>query len=61
MDLHILANREQIVAPSAALKTRLQQTGLGRKKICFNWKASTAEVKTKLEEVYLKLENGGGF
>jgi tRNA/tmRNA/rRNA uracil-C5-methylase (TrmA/RlmC/RlmD family) len=50
-----------MVAPSAALKARLQQAGLGRKKICFNWKASAAEVKTKLEEVYPKLENGGGF
>ncbi|CAB4032601.1 Hypothetical predicted protein [Paramuricea clavata] len=56
-----LANREQIVAPSTALKTRLQQAGLGRKKICFNWKATAAEVKTKLEEIYPKLENGGGF
>jgi hypothetical protein len=30
-----LANREQIVAPSIALKTRLQQAGLGRKKDLF--------------------------
>ena len=44
-----LANREQIVAPSAALKARLQQAGLGRRKICFNWKATAAEVKTKIE------------
>ena len=56
-----LANREQIVAPSVALKTSLQQAGLGRKKICFNWKATAADVKTKLEEVYPKLKNGGGF
>ena len=56
-----LANRKQIVAPSIALKTRLQQAGLGRRKICFNWKATAAEVKTKLEEIYPKLENGGGF
>ena len=56
-----LANREQIVAPSVALKASLQQAGLGRKKICFNWKATTAEVKTKLEEVYPKLKNGRGF
>ncbi len=63
MDTHYicLANREQIVAPSAALKARLQQAGLGHRKICFNWKATAAEVKTKLEEVYPKLENGGGF
>ena len=62
MDTHILclANREQIVAPSIALKTHLQ-AGLGQRKICFNWKATVAEVKTKLEEIYPKLENGGGF
>ena len=52
-----LADREQIVA----LKARLQQAGLGRRKICFNWKATAGEVKTKLEEVYPKLETGGGF
>ena len=55
------ADREQIVAPSTALKARLQQAGLGRRKICFNWKATAGEVKTKLEEVYRKLETGGGF
>ena len=31
-----LANREKIMALSSALKTRLQQAGLGRKEICFN-------------------------
>ena len=53
-----LANREQIVAPSVVLKASLQQVGLGRKKICFNWKATAADVKTKLEEVYPKLKSG---
>jgi hypothetical protein len=43
------------------LQVQLSKHGLGGKKICFNWKASVAEVKTKLEEVYPKLENGRGF
>ena len=51
----------QIVTASVALKASLQQAGLGRKKICFNCKATAAEVKTKLEEVYPKLKNGEGF
>ena len=49
------------MAPSASPKARLQQAGLGRRMICSNWKATAAEVKTKLEEVYPKLENVRGF
>ena len=49
------------MAPSVALKASLQQAGLGRKKICFSWKETAADVKVKLEEVYPKLKNGGGF
>ena len=39
----------------------MQQAGLGRKKIRFNSKANATEVKTKLEESYPKLIDGGGF
>ena len=47
--------------PSRSFKIQLQQAGLGRKKICFNSKANATEVKTTLQESYLKLIAGGGF
>lgn len=56
-----LSNREQYVPPNGALKAKLQQAGLGRRKICFDWKANAADVKRKLEEIYPKLGEGGGF
>ena len=56
-----LANREQCVPPTAAVKTKLQQAGLGRKKICFHWQASAVDFKARLEEVYPKLKESGGF
>jgi hypothetical protein len=56
-----LANREQCVTPTVTLKAKLQQAGLGREKICFNWKATALEVKAKLEQVYPKLSHSGGF
>lgn len=56
-----LADHNRMTAPSKAQKEELQLAGLGRKKICFHWKADALEVKRKLEEVYTKLKNGGGF
>ncbi len=56
-----LANREQCVPPTVNLKAKLQQAGLGQKKICLNWKANAIYVKTKLEDVFPKLTNSGGF
>ena len=55
------ADKEQMAVPSRSLKNQLQQTGLGRKKICFNSKANATEVKMKLEEIYPKLIAGGGL
>ena len=43
------------------MKEKLHQAGLGHKKVCFNWEASAVDVKTKLEEVFPKLSNSGGF
>ena len=46
---------------SKSFKIQLQQAGLGRKKIRLKSKANATEVKTKLEESYPKLIDGGGF
>ena len=51
----------QEVVPSKEMKWKLQVAGLGKKKVCFYFKANATEVKTKLEEVYPKLASGGGF
>ena len=51
-----LANREQCVPPTASLKTKLQQGGLGRKKVCFHWQAGAIDFEARLEEVYPKLK-----
>ena len=56
-----LADRNQTVAPGKGQKERLQDAGLGRKKICFHYKATSGEVKAKLEETFPKLREGGGF
>ena len=56
-----LDNQEQCTPPSTALKEKLQNAGLGRKKICFNCKANAMDVKAKLEEEYPKLKESGGF
>ena len=50
-----------MAVPCRSFKIQLQQPGLGRKKICFNGKVNATEVKTKLEESYPKLIDGGGF
>ena len=50
-----------MAVPCRSFKIQLQQPGLGRKKISFNSKVNATEVKTKLEESYPKLIDGGGF
>ena len=47
--------------PSRAQKIALQNAGLGRRKVVFHCKASFIDVKIKLESVYPKLIQGGGF
>ena len=56
-----LADCARIDAPSRKEKLELQFAGLGRKKIVFGSKDSALQVKTKLEEEFPKLKNGGGF
>ena len=56
-----LADRNRVTAPSKVVKEELQLAGLGRRKICFHWNADAVEVKRKLEEIFPKLKNGGGF
>ena len=47
--------------PTASLKTKLQEAGLGRKKVSFHYQASAVDFQTRLEEVYPKLKESGGF
>ena len=47
--------------PSRAVKFELQSAGLGRKKIIFGWKDNPFAFKAKLEEVFPRLVDGGGF
>ncbi len=56
-----LADKNCSTVPSRALKFQLQSAGLGRKKIIFGWKDNPFKLKEKLEEMYPKLVNGGGF
>ena len=56
-----LADCARVDAPSRKEKLELQFAGLGRKKIVFGSKDSALQVKTKLEEEFPKLKNGGGF
>ncbi|CAB4009867.1 Hypothetical predicted protein [Paramuricea clavata] len=60
-NFYCLANHEQCVSPTSDLKAKLEQAGLGEKRICFDRQASAIDVKAKLEEVYPKLQFGGGF
>ena len=47
--------------PNRSEKIILQNSGLGRKKVVFNCKASAYDVKRVLQEVYPKLSEGGSF
>lgn len=56
-----LANTAQEATPSRAQKEELQRAGLGRSKIRFDGNATPRAFKEKLEEVFPKLVDGGGF
>lgn len=60
-DFFCLSNPEQEIVPNKGEKIRLQETGLGRKKIVFGSKDGAKEMKSKLESTYPKLVEGGGF
>ncbi len=47
--------------PSRAVKFQLQSAGLGREKIIFGWKDNPFTFKAKLEEIFPRLIDGGGF
>ena len=51
----------RVDAPSRKEKLELQFAGLGRKKIVFGSKDGALQVKTKLEEEFPKVKNGGRF
>lgn len=54
------SDRQQRV-PTRAQKIALQNAGLGCRKVVFQCKAPSIDVSTKLESVYPKLIQGGGF
>ena len=56
-----LAKKCAIRVPNRSEKIILQNSGLGRKKVVFNCKASAFDVQRVLQEVYPKLSEGGGF
>ena len=47
--------------PSGLEKMRLQNAGLGCKKVVFSCKASALDVQRVLERVYPKISESGGF
>ena len=47
--------------PSRPEKILLQNAGLGRRKVVFSSRASALELKERLESVFLKLKESGGF
>lgn len=58
----LLFDPEKTILPTKAEKIKLQDAGLGRKKIVFGNKDGAMEVMSKLEEIYPKLKEGaGGF
>ena len=56
-----LASSSAECVPRRPQKIALQNAGLGRKKIIFSSKGPFVDVKEKLEIVYPKLKDGGGF
>ena len=56
-----LGSTRATCVPSHVQKIASQNAGLGRQKVVFHCKASSINVKTKLESVYPKLIQGGGF
>ena len=60
-DFFCLANHRQEQVPSRAEKFQLQDAGLGRKTIVFNRRDQAITFVEKLESIYPKLKDGGGF
>ena len=56
-----LASTTVTRVPSRMEKLKLQDAGLGRRKIVFSCKASAFEVQSVLENIYPKLSETGGF
>ena len=56
-----LASTDEMRVPSRKEKIKLQNAGLGRKKVVFSCKASALEVQRVLEGIYPKLKTTGGF
>ena len=56
-----LASSSTECVPRRPQKIALQNAGLGRKKVIFSSKGPFVDVKEKLEIVYPKLKDGGGF
>ena len=59
--IFLLGTERQEQAPSTGGKFKLQQCGLGKRKICFHSKAKVAEFQRKLEEEFPKFKAVGGF
>ena len=60
-DFFCLASTSADCVPRRAEKLALQNAGLGRRKVVFSCRGSFVDVKAKLENVYPKLKDGGGF
>lgn len=60
-DFFCLADTQLRCVPTRIEKVRLQDAGLGRKRITFHKNDDANQVKAKLEHVYPKLATGGGF
>ena len=60
-DFFCLATTQQRGVPTRTEKVKLQNAGLGRKRITFHKNDDAYQVKAKLEQTYPKLATGGGF
>ena len=60
-DFIFLANHEQRFVPTRIENIKLQNAGLGRRRITFHKKDNATNVKQKLEAAYPRLAAGGGF
>ena len=60
-DFFCLASTSAECVPRRPEKMALQNAGLGRKKVVFSSKGSFVDVKEKLESIYPKLKDAGGF
>ena len=60
-DFFCLASTSADCVPRRPQKIALQNVGLGRRKVVFPSRGSFVDVKEKLEIVYPKLKDGGGF